>query len=81
MVTRAKFKCQVIHDSHYPNGGLQRDVILSPINAYNSENTEENKSFWDATPSGEIKLVITNKGSYDFFEPGKTYSVDFAEAE
>lgn len=47
------------------------------VTSCNTEKTEENKSFWDATPSGSVKLQCVNQ---DLFEVGKTYYLDFTEA-
>lgn len=78
MKTRAKFICQSLNISKYA-GGESHSVILTPVTPYNSEG-QENKSFWDATPTGEIKLTITNKEAVKLFEPGKKYYIDFTPA-
>jgi hypothetical protein len=41
------------------------------------DNCEENKSFSKYTPSGEIKLCVTNPAISDSFEPGQEYFIDF----
>lgn len=79
MATRAKFICQNIIITKYA-GTQSHQVVLTPVTPYNSEGVE-NKAFWDATPVGEIKLTITNKGAVYTFEPGKKYYVDFTAAE
>ncbi len=76
--TRAKFKCMHIMRGEYEGGGESFEVVLTPVNQY--DNTEENRDFWEATPSGKIELVITNKDARKFFTPGKSYYVDFTEA-
>lgn len=43
-------------------------------------NGEENKSYSDATPSGAITLLITNKNAWGFFVEDKEYYVDFNRA-
>lgn len=79
MNTRSKFICQSVMNTKYA-GGESHTVILTPVTPYNSDG-EENKTFWDATPSGEIKLTITNKSAVDVFQPGKKYYVDFIPAD
>jgi hypothetical protein len=38
---------------------------------------EENKSFSKYTPSGEIKLCVSNPNAVEGFEVGQEYFVDF----
>ncbi len=42
--------------------------------------SEENESFFSATPSGEIKMGVVNENALKEFEVGKEYYVDFSEA-
>lgn len=42
---------------------LSEQVRLEPVVG----NTDENKTFSDATPSGVLELTITNKGAWGFF--------------
>ncbi len=43
--------------------------------------SEENKSFFTYTPSGEIKMSIVNENTLKGFEVGKEYYVDFTKAD
>ena len=43
--------------------------------------SDENKSFSLYTPTGTVKLHITNPAAIDFFEPGAEYYVEFRKAE
>jgi hypothetical protein len=70
---RAKFVCHVVEQSVY--GGT--DVILHPV----TDGTEEDKSFWAATPSGEIKLMVKNEAAVKHFATGQKYYVDFERTE
>jgi hypothetical protein len=56
-----------------------RTLILSPV--YSNEEGSENKRFWDASPSGEIRLGTVNPSAWEQFELGKEYYVDFTKAE
>lgn len=78
MTVRAKFVVQRIERSKYYQGGEMQTIVLSPVT---SGNSEEDKKFWAATPSGEIKLGVLNKSAGDYFELGKAYYVDFVLAE
>ncbi len=46
---------------------------FSPV----SNGSDENKRFFESTPSGKIEIRSVG----DFFEPGKEYYIDFTEAE
>lgn len=75
MPVRAKFKVNEITSRDYGT-----TVKLNPV--YSTDPNHENKSFADATPSGDITLQI-NKGrpAANAFELGKEYYVDFTPAE
>lgn len=68
-----KTKFNVAEITHFGNGG-GRKVILNPV----ISNNEENKSFWEHTPSGQIELQITNPDAE--FELGEYY-VEFTKAD
>lgn len=80
MRTRAKFQCQRIEEIRYA-GFKQNKVVFTPVIPQNSTGAEEDKSFWEATPSGEISLVVNAEAASTMFVPGKKYYVDFSEAE
>lgn len=76
-MVRCKYSCHEITktknwDSKSPNKWLYR-ARFGVVSA----TSEENKKFFEATPSGTIEV-----GTYkeDHFEPGKEYFVDFTEA-
>ena len=79
MKTRCKFSCQRV--AHIIHGGKIAgvEVLLYPV--YSSDPNSENKQFWDATPSGEMRLHITKPEAANWFESGKEYYVDIAPAE
>lgn len=82
MPVRAKFKVGRLEKSHYSYGGNAQEmttVVLSPV--YSQDPDSENKKFWDATPSGEVKLGTINKAAADYFELGEEYYLDFTKAE
>ena len=56
-----------------------RTVIMHPV--YSSEPGTENKKFWDATPSGELRLGTVNPSAWEYFELDKEYYVDFSPVE
>lgn len=68
---RAKFNVAEI--TKFGNGGGTR-VVLTPV----ITGSEENKAFWEHTPSGTIEMHISNPDAK--FELGEYY-VDFTKAE
>ncbi len=68
---RAKFNVAEI--AKYGNGGGTK-VTLMPVMG----NSEENKAFWQYTPSGKIEMHISNpEAEFEFGE----YYIDFTKAE
>jgi hypothetical protein len=78
MSVRAKFYITTIEPYHGGKGG--GTVKLRPV--YSADPAHENKTFWDATPTGEISMQINNPSAFDFFTAkiGKEFYVDFSEA-
>lgn len=68
---RAKFKVHNITTTQYGT-----EVFMSPVYG----ETPENKSFFAATPSGDIRMTIKNEVAAKAFEPNKEYYVDFTPA-
>ena len=79
--TRAKFICNGITQRVLHPGSEKPFVYDAEFYAVSPSKPlgdEENRSFWDATPSGSIKLSTIRA---DHFVPGKNYYVDFSEVE
>jgi len=77
MTVRAKFKVQSIMTTGRWNGpGLMGTVKLNPV----SGNSEENKRFYEATPSGSIELGTINEDALRQFAIGQEFYVDFTPA-
>ena len=77
MATRAKVTCTGVRKYRGWGGNpapMFYEVTFTPVTG---DTSEENKSFFASTPSGEIKLSTIRE---DHFEPGKTYYLDFTEA-
>jgi len=43
--------------------------------------TEENKRFAKAIPSGQLSMTVDNPPAQEFFEKGKSYYLDFSKAD
>lgn len=69
-MVRCKFQCGL------KDPGEKGGVTLYPVYS----GSEENKKFFDCTPSGQIQLGILNPEAFKQFEPGKEYYIDISEA-
>ena len=78
MATRAKFKVTRIETSlHYRDTSKEvRTLVLAPVTG----GSPENDAFYDATPSGEIKLGTLNPEAWAPFKLGGEFYVDFTPA-
>lgn len=79
MKVRAKMKAYAVTPMHdgKPNEA-SAEIRLMPV--YDDGNPE-NASWSKYTPSGEVRLFITNPAAIAAFEPGKCYFVDFTPAD
>lgn len=75
-MTRAKFTCTgVTKRQHWQKDkGFLYDASFSAV----TSGSDENKSFFEATPNGQITLHTMQS---DLFEAGREYYVDFTEAK
>jgi len=72
-VCRAKVKCVAVTQRE---GWGKVPIVFHAEFAFVSGGSEENKAFWEATPSGTLKLDCTHT---QFFEVGKEYYLDFTK--
>lgn len=71
---RAKFTCNSVKDE-----GSEM-VKLSAVYGNDDKDNEENNQFSEATPYGELEMMVSNPGAKGFFQEGKNYYLDFTEA-
>lgn len=71
MTTRAKFVC--VQKQQASEG---YEIHLEAVTG----GSEENESFFDYTPAGQINIGIVNEAASKVFEVGKEYYVDFTPA-
>lgn len=92
MSVSAKFHCNVVRDC-FTNGWTKdgngnwketgekektgEEIEMSPVYATEGPN----KTWSEATPSGNVRLFISNKGAWGKFKSGKEYLINFSEAE
>jgi hypothetical protein len=85
-MVRAKFNVVSVTLYQEPKGS--GSVTLRPVWKYEQgvagNACLENRKFWEATPSGEITLSITNPDGFapfvEAFHAKKSFYVDFTEA-
>lgn len=73
MSVRAKFRVNSITEYSY-----SRTIRLVAV--YPDKDNPENKSFWDATPSGTMELNITNPEAFSQFKVEQDFYIDFTPA-
>lgn len=74
MSVRAKFQCNSINKSP------DNTTAVVHLMAVTTGSTE-NESWSKYTPSGQLKMVISNPAAFEQFEQGKEYFIDIAPAE
>jgi len=80
----AKFTCLNRTDHGYFDTAAQKPAVgnvgvqLTPVASQDPRS--ENGQFWQATPSGQIQMSISNPAAFAFFEPGAEYYVTFERA-
>ncbi len=96
MSVRAKFRLDsyetTINNSypHRTEGGQpdytrpepveKRTLVLHPVYG-NGDPEHENTRFWEASPSGELKLGCVNPAAWEQFQIGREYYIDFTPAD
>lgn len=79
-MVRAKFLCSNISHTHLQ--GSNPDAIHVEVTLAAVWNDGKGNESWSkATPSGQIKMAITNPDAANAFELGKFYFVDFTPAD
>ena len=86
MAVRAKFRLNSYTTELYDKWDGNKSVGLLEKRTLNftpvyGTGSEENKAFWDATPSGSLQLGVVNQAAWSEFELGKTYYLDFTPAD
>lgn len=88
MSVRAKFKVATIEAQQWavnatpehPAGVKEmRTIVLRPVYGNNDPN-HENTKFWNASPSGEIRLGTINPEAWEQFALGAEMYIDFTPA-
>jgi hypothetical protein len=96
-VARCKFRCLSVtqkfshtevpsaHNGHAPEHDVfQYDVRLAPVygdKKGSGQSCPENKTFYAATPCGQIEFTSVNPAIAKTFVPGQAYLIDFTPAD
>lgn len=77
---RCKFVCQSkrVFKNYGDTGPLLYDYKFSAVYGGRDGASEENKSFWQYTPSGELSVTSVKDGT---FEVGREYYLDLIPAD
>lgn len=84
MAVRAKMRVTGRHETTgITKGGNveQVTVTLQPVYADQDGDDKANAEWSKWTPSGELRLCITNQAAYEQLNLGKAYFVDLTPAE
>lgn len=90
MSVRAKFRLdrveQMLYSTNEKNADgswkkvEMRTLVLVPVYG-NGDPGHENTKFWNASPTGEIKLGTVNPQAWEQFDLGAEYYIDFTRAD
>jgi hypothetical protein len=75
---RAKVRVSEVLKPSNSDGQHAEEVTMFPV--YGKDGSE-NANWSKATPSGLIRLYISNPGAWDQFHVGDEFYLDFTEAE
>jgi hypothetical protein len=73
---RAKFQVVSIRRSQWGHNTEVQTIEMQPVTGRETS-SEEDRRFWQATPSGKLELGCVNQEAASFFELGKSYYLDF----
>lgn len=76
----AKFQVSAIeHYSHPPKAFSVKLNAVYPSKEQDPAVYAENKSFSEATPSGQITMFVSNPAIFEAFKPGDYFYVEFTK--
>lgn len=81
MATRMRAKMKLTMVTRHENIETLQFNAVGPKGNYPSDGSDENNTYAKFTPSGELKLTVTNPDLLGIFNLGDTYYLDFTPAE
>lgn len=77
---RAKFQIRSVTPAeNYPQETIEMFAVTEK--PFDSDGNSEDNSFAKWTPSGDLKIVITNPALLGKFQAGEKFYLDFTKAE
>lgn len=76
----AKFRVGHV-DAYERSATVFMQPVYAPPGSDERVTDPEDGSFWDATPSGELKMNVTNVAAAEQFQPGQSYYLTFDRAD
>lgn len=80
MSVRAKFTVES-YETRLSGRGPEAEELRTVKLVAVADGSEENKKFFRWTPNGRIEMGVLNPAAWENLELGKSYYVDFTEAE
>lgn len=78
MSVKAKFICNGVSKFKFNKNDIgYTKVTFHPV----TTGSDENKEFWQYTPSGNLEMTIKNEAAEKYFEVGEEYYLTFEKAE
>lgn len=84
MSVKAKFVCNKVTPYSYDDGKTiaGKNISMSAVIGYGPNGRiDENESWSEATPSGQLSIHISNRAAFNQFEEGKEYYLTFEAAQ
>lgn len=85
MSVKAKFTCVKAEAYSYDNGKTVagKNITMNAVIHYEADGSrkDENESWSQATPSGQLNIHISNPAAFEQFVEGKDYYLTFEAAE
>ncbi|MET3699354.1 hypothetical protein SAMN05877753_1027 [Bacillus oleivorans] len=78
MSVKAKFVCTNVNKQKW---GKQDEGSTTVVLKAVTSDSEENKKFWQYTPSGHLEMTIKNEAAEKYFELGEEYYLTFEKAD
>jgi len=77
---RAKFKVNSVKRIPFTSqeGKYYEEVRMQAV--CSADKNSEDNQFSEATPSGELTMNVSNPNAHGFLQEGKSYYLDFTEA-
>jgi len=81
MGVKAKFTCVKVEPYSYDDGKTVagKNITMNAVVRYGNDGAryDENESWSQATPSGQLNIHISNPAAFEQFEEGKDYYLTF----